>query len=136
MIYVIEITEEALAMLEEIPDRRVRRKILDRIKELAKEPEKQGKPLVDSLAGFRSFRAVGQRYRIVYEIHSKVVKVLVVGVGIWKDGHRTDVYARLSRFLRKKQGPRQRVWETGPGRPKALRTRSPMPASRSQGSLA
>jgi mRNA interferase RelE/StbE len=101
MTYVVELTEEALAMLGEIRDRRVRGKVFDRIKELAEEPEKQGKPLVDDLAGFRSVRAAGQRYRIVYEVRNHVVKVLVVGVGIRKDGHRSDVYARMSRRFRK-----------------------------------
>jgi mRNA interferase RelE/StbE len=101
MTYVVELTEEALAMLEEIRDCRVRGKLFDRIKELAEEPEEQGKPLVDDLSGFRSVRAVGQRYRIVYEVRKQVVKVLVVGVGIRKDGYRSDDYARMSRMFRK-----------------------------------
>ena len=71
--YVVELTSEALEMLEGITDRRVRAKVFDRIKGLAEEPEKQGKPLVDDLAGFRSVRAVGQRYRIVYQIQGAVV---------------------------------------------------------------
>ena len=102
MSYAVELTEEALAMLGEITDRRVRGKVFKRIEELAEEPEKQGKPLVDDLSGFRSVRAVGQRYRIVYQIRGDVVKVIVVGVGIRKEGHRTDVYARVSKLSPKK----------------------------------
>lgn len=101
MSYTVELTEEALAMLEEIQDRRVRAKIFDRIKKLSEEPEKQGKPLVNELAGFRSVRAVGQRYRIVYEIQGDQVKVLVFGVGIRKEGHRSDIYARMAKFFQK-----------------------------------
>ncbi len=53
-------------MLEAIQDRRVRDKIRDRIDGLAQEPEKQGKPLTGELTGYRSLRAVGQRYRVIY----------------------------------------------------------------------
>ena len=101
MTYVVELTEEALAMLEEIQDRRVLGKIFDRIKKLAEEPERQGKPLVDELAGYRSVRAVGQRYRIVYVVQKDLVKVLVVGVGIRKAGHRIDIYARMNKLFGK-----------------------------------
>ena len=99
MIYAVEITEEALEMLEEIQDRRVRKKLLERIGKLADEPEKQGKPLVDELAGFRSVRAVGQRYRIVYEIQGDQVRVIVVGIGIRREGHRSDIYERMAKFF-------------------------------------
>jgi len=102
MSYTVELTEEALEMLEEIQDRRVRAKIFDRIKQLSEEPEKQGKPLVDELVGFRSVRAVGQRYRIVYEIQGELVRVLVFGVGIRKEGHRSDIYARMSKLFQKR----------------------------------
>jgi mRNA interferase RelE/StbE len=101
MNYEVELTEEALANLAKILDRRVREALFARIRKLAEEPEKQGKPLVDELAGYRSVRAVGQRYRIVYEVQNDVVKVIVVGVGIRKEGHRTDVYARLNKLFGK-----------------------------------
>jgi mRNA interferase RelE/StbE len=103
MTYTIEITEEAMASLEEISDGRVRRKLLDRIGKLEVEPEKQGKPLRDVLAGYLSVRAVGQRYRIIYEIHADVVIVVIVGVGIRKDGHRTDVYAKTTKLMLRKE---------------------------------
>ena len=99
MIYIIEFTEEALAMLDEIKDVRVKGKLFDRIRKLAEDPLKQGKPLVDELLGFRSIRAIGQRYRVIYGVQESVVKVLVVGVGIRKEGHRTDVYARMARLF-------------------------------------
>ena len=102
MLYTVELTEEALAMLGEIQDRRAQSKLLERIKKLAIEPECQGKPLVDELAGLRSVRALGQRYRIIFEIRNRIVAVLVVGVGIRKEGHRIDVYARMAKYYRKK----------------------------------
>jgi len=101
MSYTVELTEEALQALEEIQDQRVRGKIFERITKLAEEPEKQGKPLVDVLAGFRSVRAVGQRYRIIYAIQGEQVKVIVVAVGIRKEGSKADVYAKATKLLGK-----------------------------------
>ena len=101
MSYTVVLTEEALQALEEIQDRRVRGKIFERISKLAEEPEKQGKPLVDVLAGFRSVRAVGQRYRIIYAIQGDLVKVIIAAVGIRKAGSKADVYAKMTRLMGK-----------------------------------
>lgn len=79
----------------------MRGKIFERITKLAEEPEKQGKPLVDVLAGFRSVRAVGQRYRIIYAIQGDLVKVVITGVGIRQDGSKADVYAKMTRLMGK-----------------------------------
>lgn len=87
-------------MLEKIQDRRVREKIRDRIDGLAEEPEKQGKPLTGELAGYRSLRAVGQRYRIIYRIEDGRVLVLVMALGIRKEGSGKDVYALARKLLR------------------------------------
>ena len=72
-------------MLESIRDRRVRATIGKRIDALAEEPEKQGSPLTAELAGYRSIRAVGQRYRVIYRIEEAKVIVLVVAIGIRKE---------------------------------------------------
>ena len=65
-VHTIKWTETALRHAEAIPDQRLRRLISQRVDQLAESPEQQGKPLVGELAGFRSVRAVGQRYRIIY----------------------------------------------------------------------
>ena len=59
MTYRILLTPQALKMLKTIPDRRIREKLSERIEGLAEEPQKQGKPLLGPLAGYRSLRAVG-----------------------------------------------------------------------------
>ena len=87
-------------MLEAIQDRRVRDKILDRIDGLAEEPEKQGKPLTGELTGYRSLRVVGQRYRIVYRIEEGKVLVLVMALGIRKEGSGKDIYMLAQKLLR------------------------------------
>ena len=87
-------------MLEDIQDRRVREKIRDRIDGLAEEPEKQGKPLTGELTGYRSLRAVGQRYRIIYRIEEGKVLVLVMALGIRKEGSGKDIYVLAQKLLR------------------------------------
>ena len=87
-------------MLEAIQDRRIREKIRDRIDGLTEDPEKQGKPLTGELTGFRSLRAVGQRYRIIYRIEEGKVLVLVMAMGIRKEGSGKDIYMLARKLLR------------------------------------
>ena len=98
--YVVRWTPEALRMLERVADRRVREQIVERAGKLAEEPEKQGKPLLGELAGLRSLRASGQRYRILYKVERGRVLVLIVAVGIRKQGSRRDVYELARKLLR------------------------------------
>lgn len=100
MDYEILLRPSALKMLQEITDKRVREKLIQRIKELAHEPEKQGKPMVADLAGYRSIRAVGQRYRIIYRIEEEQVVVIVVAAGIRKEGDKRDIYKLAQRLIK------------------------------------
>jgi mRNA interferase RelE/StbE len=97
--YDIQLTPLVLEMLAEVKDRREQEKLRDRIDQLKIEPEKQGKALVDNLSGFRSIRAVGQRYRIVYKVEQDRVMVVVVGLGRRKDGDKKDIYSILEKLL-------------------------------------
>ena len=99
MTYRVRWTETAVELLERIPDCRIQRTVYTRAGQLDHDPEQQGKPL---LAGFRSVRTVGQRYRIVYQIQADEVVVAVVAVGLRKDGDKNDVYALAKKLL--KQG--------------------------------
>ena len=87
-------------MLEAIQDRRVLDKIRDRIDGLAEEPEQQGKPLTGELTGYRSLRAVGQRYRVIYRIEQGKVLVLVMALGIRMEGSGKDIYVLAQKLLR------------------------------------
>ena len=98
--YRIVIQPTALRLLKEISDRRIRQKISDRIDKLQESPELQGKPLIGELDGYYSVRAVGQRYRIIYAIEQSQVTVMVVALGIRKDGSKQDVYALAKKLLR------------------------------------
>jgi mRNA interferase RelE/StbE len=96
----IQLTETAARMVREIKDLRVRDTILQTIRRLEHEPEKQGKPMVSELAGYRSLRAVGQRYRILYQVRAQQVTIYVVAVGIRKEGDKADIYALARKLLR------------------------------------
>jgi len=95
----IVIQPVAVRMLQNIKDRRVRTKIMERIDALAENPEKQGKPLLGELAGLRSVRAVGRRYRIIYGVHEDEVLVHVLALGIRKEGDRKDIHQLARRLI-------------------------------------
>lgn len=99
MTYSIQMAGLAKQMLKEITDKRIQEEIAKRIDKLSEEPTLQGKPLRGALAGYRSVRAVGQRYRIVYKIQNEKIVVVVIGVGIRKDGSKDDIYTRLQKLL-------------------------------------
>lgn len=96
----ISITPTALRMLTAISDRRLREKIKTTINRLAEEPEKQGKALLGELAGIRSLRAAGQRYRILYQVNGLEIVVLVVAVGIRREGAKDDIYSLAKKLFR------------------------------------
>ena len=102
MTYQIVIEPAALKALAAIADRRIQEKIRDRIDGLTHEPDKQGKPLTGELAGYGSLRAVGQRYRIVYQVERQRVLVLILMVGLRKQGDRADVYRLAQKLIRLK----------------------------------
>ncbi|OGA59446.1 MAG: plasmid stabilization protein [Betaproteobacteria bacterium RIFCSPLOWO2_12_FULL_65_14] len=87
-------------MLAEITDRRIRGKVAESIDALKENPGQIGKPLVGDLAAYRSLRAAGQRYRIIYRIEKLRVVVFVVAVGIRKEGDKRDIVALAKKLLK------------------------------------
>lgn len=100
MTFRVEMTLAARELLRRIPDRRVRDALQEKIRGLARDPEMQGKALLGNLSGFRSARAVGQRYSILYRVDRGRVLVIVFGMGIRKEGDRKDIYALAARWIR------------------------------------
>jgi mRNA interferase RelE/StbE len=97
--YGVEITPVALEMLKGMKDRSIARQIAQRIDRLGDDPEKQGKPLLGGLRGYRSVRAAGQRYRVIYGIQDTSVIVIVAGVGIRKEGERGDIHKLVRKMI-------------------------------------
>ncbi|MBW4554105.1 MAG: type II toxin-antitoxin system RelE/ParE family toxin [Aphanocapsa sp. GSE-SYN-MK-11-07L] len=99
MDYQVELTPLAIAMISQIKDRREQQGILERLKKLENDPLLQGKALTGDLKGYYSIRAVGQRYRIVYQVIQERIVVIVVGVGRRKEGDKNDIYNRLRKLM-------------------------------------
>jgi mRNA interferase RelE/StbE len=87
-------------MLANVADRRIRHQIAERIDALRLEPEKLGKPLIGELSGYRSLRTSGQRYRVIYRIERKAIIVVVVALGIRKEGDKRDIYVLAQKLIR------------------------------------
>ena len=86
--------------LSAISDNRIQQGIGRVIDGLEIEPEKKEKALAANLKGLRSIRAVGQRYRILYQIDTNQRKVLIVALGIRKEGDKIDIYALAEKLVK------------------------------------
>jgi len=96
----IKLTIPALRQLEAIKDTRIKESTGRRINALGNDTEKQSKPLAEELADYRSIQAIGQRYRILYRLEAEQVVVLVVTIGLRKEGDKADVYALAKKLAR------------------------------------
>lgn len=99
MEYGVELTPLALEMFRAVQDKREQKGLVERLQKLRVEPIQQGKPLTGDLKGYCSIRAVGQRYRIVYQVKAEQVIVIVVGLGRRKEGDKKDVYTLFKKLL-------------------------------------
>ena len=96
----VALTANAQKQLTAIRDQRVQEQLKASLRRLEYNPDIQGKPMRDELAGYRSVRAVGQRYRIIYRVEEERVIVLVVAVGLRKEGDKKDAYELAKKLLR------------------------------------
>lgn len=99
MRYGIEITPVALETLKGMKDRRIARQIVQRTDRLGDGPEKQGKPLLGELGGYGSVRAAGQRYRVMYKTQDTSVIVVIIAIGIRKEGDKKDIYKLVRKMI-------------------------------------
>jgi len=96
----VKVLPVAKKQLVAIKDQRIQAGLRSSLKRLEYEPELQGKPMIDELAGYHSLRAVGQRYRIIYKVKEEQVLVVVVTLGIRKEGDKKDVYELAKKLIR------------------------------------
>jgi mRNA interferase RelE/StbE len=98
----VELTAAAESLLNRIKDRRVQAQLIKRMEQLTDDPEQQGKPLSGDLFGYYSVRAVGQRYRIIYQLNQQTVIIHVIALGIRKQGDKNDIYTLAQRLFRQR----------------------------------
>lgn len=96
----VALTANAQKQLTAIRDQRVQEQLKASLRRLEYNPDIQGKPMRDELAGYRSIRAVSQRYRIIYRVEEERVTVVVVTVGLRKEGDKKDAYELAQKLLR------------------------------------
>ena len=77
-----------------------RKQIVAKIEQLKEEPELLGKPLVGPLKEYRSVRAAGRRYRIIYQVHKETIVVIVVAIGMRKSGDKNDIYELMKKLVK------------------------------------
>ena len=97
--YSIKLTQIAAEALTAI-DVKTRSQILSKIEQLKEEPLLLGKALIGPLKEFRSVRAAGQRYRIIFKVFESQIIVIVVAVGIRKAGDKKDIYELMKKYVR------------------------------------
>lgn len=93
------IMPEAKKQLAAIKDSRIQQGLRNALERLKEDPDKRGKALSDDLMGFRGLRAVGERYRIVYQVIESKHEVHIVTVGIRREGNRSDICAITTHLL-------------------------------------
>lgn len=104
--YKVDLSIESANYLRSV-DGSIRKGIYKTLSGLKTSPEDLGKPLRDELSGYRSVRACGRRYRIIFRITSPHVaspafqqgRVEVALIGIRRDGDRSDVYLVASKLF-------------------------------------
>lgn len=96
--YTIKLTERASEYIKSL-DKKSQEQILEKIMVLQTEPLKVGKQLKGNLKEYRSIRSVGQKYRIIYQVNNKEIVVIIVAVGIRKDGDKKDIYELMKKFV-------------------------------------
>ncbi|MGL6339884.1 MAG: type II toxin-antitoxin system RelE family toxin [Waterburya sp.] len=97
--YKVILTKQAQQLFKKIKDRKEQKILLKKLEKLKHNPNIQGKALVKELSGYRSIRAVGQRYRIVYQVLEEKVLVIVIGIGRRKEGDKNDIYSVTKKIL-------------------------------------
>ena len=98
--YTIKLTQIAAEFIAKL-DNKSQQQVLQKIEVLKQYPLKVGKPLKGNLEDYRSIRAVGQRYRIIYQVKENEIEVIIVAVGIRRDGDKKrDIYELMKKYLK------------------------------------
>ncbi len=97
--YKVKLTQIAATNIKKL-DKRTQNQVISKIEALKSEPLLLGKPLKGSLKELRSVRAAGQRYRIIYKVVEEEIVVIVVAVGIRKEGDKGDIYELMKKYIK------------------------------------
>lgn len=98
--YSIKLTQIAAEFIAKL-DNKSQQQVMEKLEILKEDPLKVGKALKGNLQNYRSIRSVGQRYRIIYQVKETEIEVIVVAVGIRRDGDKkNDVYELMKKYIK------------------------------------
>ena len=98
--YTIKLTQIAAEFIAKL-DNKSQQQIMEKIEVLKEYPLKVGKPLKGNLQNYRSIRSVGQRYRIIHQVKETEIEVIVVAIGIRRDGDKkNDIYELMKKYVK------------------------------------
>ena len=98
--YTIKLTQIAAEFIAKL-DNKSQQQVMEKLEILKEYPLKVGKALKGNLQNYRSIRSVGQRYRIIYQVKETEIEVIVVAVGIRRDGEKkNDVYELMKKYIK------------------------------------
>ncbi len=98
--YTIKLTQIAAEFIAKL-DNKSQQQVMEKLEILKEYPLKVGKALKGNLQNYRSIRSVGQRYRIIYQVKEAEIEVIVVAVGIRRDGEKkNDVYELMKKYIK------------------------------------
>ena len=98
--YTIKLTQIAAEFIAKL-DNKSQQQVMEKLEILKEYSLKIGKALKGNLQNYRSIRSVGQRYRIIYQVKETEIEVIVVAVGIRRDGEKkNDVYELIKKYIK------------------------------------
>ncbi|GAB6277571.1 MAG: hypothetical protein SAMD01599839_21110 [Rectinema sp.] len=97
--YNIKLTLIAAEAIQKL-DSNAQRQVINKIEALKQEPLLLGKPLKGPLKDYRSIRAAGQGYRIIYKIIEEEIILIIVAIGIRKNGDKKDIYELMKKYIK------------------------------------
>ena len=98
--YTIKLTQIAAEFIAKL-DNKSQQQVMEKLEILKEDPLKVGKALKGNLQNYRSIRSVGQRYRIIYQVKETEIEVIVVAVGIRRDGDKkNDFYELMKKYIK------------------------------------
>jgi mRNA interferase RelE/StbE len=97
--YRIKVTKTAAEYIKKL-DSKAQKQVIEKIELLKNNPKQVGKQLKGNLKEYRSIRSVGQRYRIIYQIKEEEIIVIIVAVGIRRDGDKKDIYELMKKYVK------------------------------------
>ena len=97
--YKIKLTIVAAENIKKL-DSKTQSQVINKIEALKEEPLLLEKPLRGPLKEYRTVRTVAQHYRIIYKVLETEIVVIIIAVGIRKEGDKKDIYELMKKYIK------------------------------------